>query len=104
MRTRTTDVILCLPVPRAGCNDATLSATLGATLSATLGAEHVAKVNNSTGAILGAKIQLVPALCDPRDSNGDTSNELVTRFTLLFLHLEVSVLWFSVNVKFNSDL
>ena len=68
MRTRTTDVILCLPVPRTSCNDATLGATLGATHSA----EHDAKVNNSTGAILGAKIQLVPALCDPRDSNGDT--------------------------------
>ena len=79
-------MILCLPVPRASCNDATpsatfsgkLNATLGATLSAILGAthgaEHVAKVNNSTGAILGAKIQLVPALCDPRDSNGDTMN------------------------------
>ena len=78
MRTRTTDVILCLPVPRTSCNDATLSATLIATLGATLGAthsaEHDAKVNNSTGAILGAKIQLVPALCDPRDSNGDTMN------------------------------
>ena len=78
MRTRTTNVILCLPVPRTSCNDATLGATLSATLSATLnathGAEHVAKVNNSTGAILGAKIHLVPALCDPRDSNGDTLN------------------------------
>ena len=74
MRTRTTNVILCLPVPRTSCNDDTLGATLSATLGATQGAEHVAKVNNSTGAILGAKIQLVPALCDPRDSNGDTLN------------------------------
>ena len=82
MRTRTTDVILCLPVPRTSYNDATLSATFSGTLSATLsatlnathGAEHVAKVNNSTGAILGAKIQLVPPLYDPRDSNGDTLN------------------------------
>ena len=77
MRTRTTDVILCLPVPRTSCNDGTLGATLCATLGATHGAEHVAKVNNPTGAILGAKIQLVPALCDPRDSNGDTLNWLV---------------------------
>ena len=61
-------------MPRTSCNDATLGGTLGATLGATHGAEHVAKVNNSTGATLGAKIQLVPALCDLRDSNGDTMN------------------------------
>ena len=65
-------MIFCLPVPYTSCNDATLSATLCATLGATHGAEHVPKVNNSTGATLGAKTQLVPALCDPRDSNGDT--------------------------------